>query len=520
MRRTSFGSFMPMARTMTVALALALLVRGPLRAAPAPVPAPAPLEGFDDYVRTAVADWEAPGLAIAVVKDGELVFSRGYGFREIGKPEPVDDRTLFAIGSTTKAMTAAALGMLVDEKKLSWDDPVTKHLPWFQLHDPVLTREVTIRDLLTHRAGLPNADFLWYGQGSLPHDILLRMRYLPSETSPRSHFTYQNVMYAAAGAVVAEVSGMAWEDFVRTRIFEPLHMDGTLPTAAALARQANVASPHFRIDGEVRAIENASVDPIAPAGAVWSSVSDMAKWMRFLLEGTTPEGKPLLARETLEEIFRPQTLVDGDEFYPTQKLTHPHWMTYGFGWFQEDYEGRRVDFHTGSIDGMVAIHGLVRDERLGVYVLANLDHAELRHALMYRVFDLYRGGPGRDWNREILDLYRSLEKEADEREARIEKERVPNTKPSLPLDSYAGTYRDPLGGTVAVTRAGDGLRLSYGPGLEGRLEHWNYDFFRVAWDKVWRGHAFVSFGLDRKGEVATLALDGLAFHRAGNENGK
>ncbi len=500
-------------------MAMMLLLTRPLVASPAS--APAPLDGFDDYVKKAVADWEVPGLAIAVVKDGEVVFSRGYGVRELGKPAPVDGHTLFAIGSTTKAMTAASIGMLVDEKKLSWDDPVTKSLPWFQLRDPVLTRELTIRDLLTHRAGLPNADFLWYGQSNVAHDILFRMRYLPSETSPRTHFTYQNVMYAAAGAVIAQVSGMPWEDFVRTRIFEPLHMDGTIPTAATLARQPNVASPHFRLDGKVRVIDNASVDPIAPAGAVWSSVSDMAKWMRFLLEGKTPEGKSLLASETLEELFRPETMVDADEFYPTQKLTHPHWTTYGFGWFQEDYDGRRVDFHTGSIDGMVAIHGLVRDEHLGVYVLANRDHAELRHALMYRVFDLYGKGTGRDWNAEILELYRSLDKEADEKEAAIEKERVPNTHPSLPLERYAGTYRDPLGGTVQVSAGAGGLRLSYGPGLEGTLEHWNYDFFRVAWDKTWRGHAFASFELDRKGRVETLVLEGLRFRADtadGNEN--
>jgi CubicO group peptidase (beta-lactamase class C family) len=499
-----------------LSVTLSLLAPPSLPAAPLP----APLDGLDDYVRKAVAAWEVPGLAIAVVKDGEVVFSRGYGVRRLGSSEPVDDRTLFAIGSTTKAMTAAAVGMLVDEKKLSWDDPVTKHLPWFQLRDPFLTRELTIRDLLTHRAGLPNADYLWYGQSAAPHDILFRMRYVPMETSPRTHFTYQNVMYAAAGAVVAQVSGMPWEDFVRTRILEPLHMDGTIATAATLDRQPNVASPHFRMKGEVKVIENASVDPIAPAGAVWSSVSDMAKWMRYLLEGTTPDGKSLLAPETREELFRPQTMVDADEFYPTQKLTHPHWMTYGLGWFQEDYDGRRVDFHTGSIDGMVAIHGLVRDEHLGVYVLANRDHAELRHALMYRVFDLYRRGAGRDWSAELLELYRSLEKEGEDKEAAIETERVPDTRPSLPLDRYAGTYRDPLGGAVEVTAGADGLRLSYGPGLEGALRHWNYDFFRVSWDKAWRGHAFVSFQLDRKGRVETLSLEGLPFHRAepANEN--
>jgi len=474
---------------------------------------PETLAGFDAYVAKGVADWEIPALAVAVVKDGEVVFAKGYGVLELSKSDPADENTLFAIGSTTKAMTAAALGMLVDEGKLQWDDPVTKHLPWFQLHDPVVTREVTVRDLLTHRAGLPNADFLWYGRDNGPRDILFRMRYLPQETSLRSHFTYQNVMYAAAGAVVAELSGVPWEDFVRTRILEPLGMTGTPVTLSELAGRGNVASPHYRIDGEVRVIENASVDPVAPAGSVWSSVSDMAKWMRFLLEGTTPDGVRLLKEETVEELFRPQTLVDRDEFYPTERLTHPKWTTYGLGWFQHDYRGRAIDFHTGSIDGMVAIHGLIRSERLGVYVLANLDHAELRHALMYTVFDLYGGdeGPRRDWSAALHELYRSLAKEAEDRRAEAEAKRVPGTRPSLPPEGYAGAYSDPLAGRATVSKGEDGLRLSLGPTLAGSLEHWHYDVFRVWWDRKWQGTGFVSFSLGVAGEVESLEIDGLGF---------
>jgi CubicO group peptidase (beta-lactamase class C family) len=473
--------------------------------------APRALADFDSHVARAVAEWEIPALAVAVVKDGEVVFVKGYGVLELGKAEPADENTLFAIGSTTKAMTAAALGMLVDEGKLGWDDPVTKHLPWFQLRDPVVTREVTVRDLLTHRAGLPNSDFLWYGRDNSSREILFRMRYLPQETSLRSHFTYQNVMYAAAGAVVSEVSGVAWEDFLRTRILEPLGMTRTAARLADLSGRGNVAGPHFRIDGVVQRIENASVDSVAPAGSVWSSVSDMSKWMRFLLEGTTPNGNRLLKEETQEELFRPQTIVDRDEFYPTSKLTRPKWMTYGLGWFQHDYQGRAVDFHTGSIDGMVAIHGLIRAERLGVYVLANLDHAELRHALMYTVFDLYARveAPRPDWSAEIRELYRSLEKEAKEKKAEVEAKRVPGTRPSLPHEGYVGLYTDPLAGEASVSKSDEGLRLSLGPALTGNLEHWHHDVFRVSWDRKWQEPVFVSFRLEVEGEVEGLSIGAL-----------
>jgi hypothetical protein len=236
--------------------------------------------------------------------------------------------------------------------------------------------------------------------------------------------------------------------------------------------------------------------------------------MRFLLEGTSADGQALLKKETLEELFRPQTLVDRDEFYPTQQLTHPHWTTYGLGWFQQDYRGRAVDFHTGSIDGMVAIHGLVRAERLGVYVLSNLDHAELRHALMYRVFDLYdvQGEARRDWSAELKALYDSLAKQAEERRTESEKKRVPGTKPSLALDAYAGNYSDELAGKVRVTNDG-GLRLHLGPGLEGKLEHWHYDTFRVTWDRRWQGTALVSFRLNAEGKVGGLQIDELELER-------
>ena len=349
---------------------------------------PAPLDGFDAYAEQAVRDWEVPGLAIAVVKDGEIAFAKGYGVRELGKPEPVDTRTLFAIGSTTKAMTAAAVGMLVDDGKLAWDDPVTVHLPDFRLYDPYVTREVTVRDLLTHRAGLGKADFLWYGQENATDEILHRLRYVEPQTSMRSHFTYQNIMYVTAGEVIEAASGMSWADFIQTRIFDPLGMSASVPTLTMAGGRSNVASPHYRIDGTVTVIENASVDPVAPAGSIWSNVGDMAKWVRFLLnEGVTDEGERLLSEETHAELFTPQMIIRRDSFYPTGRLTKPHWTTYGLGWFQADYDGRAVDFHTGSIDGMVAIVGLIRDENLGVYVLANLDHAELRHALMYRAFE-------------------------------------------------------------------------------------------------------------------------------------
>jgi CubicO group peptidase (beta-lactamase class C family) len=479
-----------------------------------------PLNGFDAYVRNAVEVWDATGLAISVVKDGKLVFAEGYGVRDVETGAAVDEHTRFAIGSTTKAMTAAAVGMLVDGGKLSWDDPVTKHLPWFQLKDPWVTREITVRDLLTHRAGLGNADFLWYERDDDRRSIIEELAMVEPAYSMRSSFIYQNLMYATAGEVVAAVSGISWKEFVRTRIFQPLGMDETVPVLAETVGQPNVASPHDRVDGKTVRIENASVDPVAPAGSIWSSVTDMSRWERFLLAGgVTEDSTRLLTTATVDELFKPATMVTPSQFYPTAQLTHPHWTTYGLGWFQQDYRGEKVDFHTGSIDGMVAIAGLIRDRNLGVYVLANRDHVELRHALMYAVFDRYLGGERRDWGADMKVLYDSLAADTEARQAEREAERVEGTSPSLPLASYAGKYTHPLFGELVVTSSPGGLRANLGPGQPGALEHWSYDTFRLRFDARWRGWRLATFVLGLDGEVASVRVGGTELRRATEEGG-
>jgi len=468
---------------------------------------------LDAYTAKAVRDWNAPGLAIAVVKDGRLVFAKGYGVLELGKATPVDTQTLFAIGSTTKAMTAIAIGMLVDEGKVRWDDPVTKYLPGFQLADPYVTREVTVRDLLTHRAGLPNADYLWAYNDIDSDEIIRRLRYVRPAYSLRSGFIYQNIMYAVAGQVVAAASGMSWADFVRTRIFRPLGMSRTVTTLAEASRTPNVASPHDRWNDTIHAIRNRYVDPVAPAGSIWSSVADMSKWMRFVLDSGRAGDRTLLQKSTFMEVVKAQTTVPASQFYPTAQLTHPHWQTYGMGWFQQDYNGRKVDFHTGSIDGMVAIIGLMLDQRLGVYVLSNLDHVEARHALMLKTFDLFTGAPPRDWSAELQKLYGDLTAQAVANQQRMEQQRVKGTKPSLSLEKYAGTYRDSLYGTRVVTYDTGTLRMQFGPQYAATLEHWQYDTFMARMDNQWDGSQRLTFTIGADGLPASLEMGGASFRR-------
>ena len=482
------------------------------QAAPAP-PDPQHVAEFDAYVSKAVKDWKVAGLAVAVVRNGRVVFAKGYGVREAGKPEVVDTSTVFAIASTTKAMTAAAIGMLVDEGKLKWDDPVTKHLPSFVLYDPYATREVTVRDLLTHRAGLGNADYLWY-VSDLPADsMMLKLRLVKPEYSLRSGFVYQNVMYIAAGQVIEAVSGMPWAKFVQTRIFDPLGMRSTYPLMSQVPPGANAASPHYLYGGDTLAVvKRDRSQAIGPAGDVWSNVSDMSKWMLFLLDSGRVDGKALLEPATWAELFTPQTVVPPDEFYPSQEITKPHWRTYGLGWFQHDYHGRMLNFHTGSLAGMVAIIGLVPDERFGVYVLANVDHAEVRHALMYKAIDVGLGNPPRDWSRDLLAIYSRRRARSDSIRTANEAKRIKGTKPSLPLSKYAGVYEDSLVGRVSIREVDGRLRFEVGQSLHGTLEHWQYDRFRARYDDRWQGTDLVAFTIG-DGVASALEFVGFRFRR-------
>lgn len=517
-RHSSSSLISAAGRARLVALALALPWLSPSTPLAAQSRAqgaspPAALDQLDAYVARAVRDWHVTGLAIAVVKDDSVVFAKGYGVRELGKPDAVDVHTRFAIGSTTKAMTAVALGMLVDDGKVRWDDPVTNYLPGFQLADPYVTRELTVRDLLTHRGGLGNADLLWSDADYSGAEIARRIRTLKPAYSLRSGFIYQNIMYAVAGDVVEAASGMPWEAFLRSRIFAPLGMTETEPLLAAVAGRPNVAAPHLEIGDTVRVITNRAVDPVKAAGSVWSSVSDMAKWMRFILDSGRVGGKRLLRDATFRELLTPQTIAPLD-MYPTTTVIRPHFFTYGLGWFLHDYRGEAVAMHTGSIDGMSAIIGLLPDRRLGVYVLANLDHAELRHALMYTVFDLYSGGPPRDWSAELLKLYGGLRAQARSAERQQEQRRATGTHPSLALERYAGTYTDPTFGDVVVTLRNGVLHLEFGRGRVGDLEQWQYDTFRARWTDARAQPSLVIFQPDGTGGVTALRAFGVSFARA------
>lgn len=471
---------------------------------------------FDKYVEAARKDWNVPGLSIAVVAEGKVVISKGYGVRTLGGAEKVDRKTLFGCMSTTKAFTTAALGMLVDEGKLNWDDKVTKWLPDFRLGDSYIASDLRVRDLLTHNSGIGNTDVLWaWDQSIKPDEVYRRMALAKAAYPLRGGFTYQNNMYLIAGMVLAKASGITWEKFVTERIFKPLGMNDTYATLALSKGYANRSTPHFEVDGKILNIPEMEADPIAPAGAIWSNSDDIAKWVSYMLTNSTSDGKQLLKPATYAELLKPQVVVPGPEFYPTIAVTKPHWMTYGLGWFQHDYRGEMLDFHTGSLDGRTAIIGLMPDKGVGVYVFGNLDHAELRHALMYKALDLFAfNDDSRDWSRELKKLYDNIKVSRDKQVEALKAMRKQGTSPSLPLSAYIGKYSDPFFGRAEIVMDGNRLKLSINNDVWAPLETWQFDTFDAAWNKPWWGHSLVQFSISAVSPaVESVTIDGAVFKR-------
>lgn len=467
------------------------------------------LAAFDTYVAQAVKDWHTTGLAVAIVKNDSLVFARGYGVQDVRTKAAVNEHTRFAIGSTTKAMTSFALGMLVDEGKLRFDDRVIDILPEFRLYDAWATRETTVRDILMHRTGLPGTDLMWSRQPFTMDEMIRRLRYVKPATSFRSTMEYQNVTYAIGGAIIEKLSGMPWDAFIRTRIFAPLGMNESEALVAGIVGKPNVATPH-RVAGDSSwPVKIRSTDAIASAGSVYSSVADMSKWMRFILDSGRVGTRRLIKPETFTELVTPQIRAPMD-LYPALQLSRPHGFSYGLGWFVQDYRGATVWMHTGSIDGMSAIIGLLPDQRVGVYVLANTDHAELRHALMYRAFDMYSGNPPRDWSTEL----RTFLARPPRAPMATQASGGARTGPSLPLDRYAGTFVDSAYGTFEITNTGTGLHARFRGADAGDLESVQGEVFRTKPGTPDDDQLAITFVLGPTGSVTGLRSFGATFDRA------
>jgi CubicO group peptidase (beta-lactamase class C family) len=465
---------------------------------------PAHLDQDVERIRKA---FDVPGIAVAIVKDGKVVLAKGYGVRKLGDPTLVTPQSLFRIASNTKAFTTAALAILVDEGKLKWDDRVIDHFPSFQMHDPYVTREMTIRDLLTHRSGLGlgAGDLMFWPATDLkPAEIMRRIRFIPLATSFRSRYAYDNLLYLVAGQIVENVSGKPWEQFLRERIWTPLGMTHTFGSTRALIEQPDVAQPHALADGKLVVLQQTDHDNNAPAGSINSCVEDLAKWMLLQLD----HGGKIFTATRSKEMWSSQTILpirDQPKGAPaifTQ--LQPQFSTYGLGWGLREYRGHKLVGHTGALAGYVSRTALVPDLNLGVVILTNQEENAAHTAIANIVIDHYLGAPAVDWVANYAALTRIEKAEGEAEAAKTAGKRNANSRPSLPLEAYAGRYRDAWYGDVVVEHR-DGklnIQFTHTKQLAGDLEHWQYNTFVAHWrDRTLFADAYVTFSLKPDGSI-------------------
>ena len=468
---------------------------------------------FDAYVARVMRQFQVPGMAIAVVKDGRVVLAKGYGVRRFGDPTPVDERTLFGIASNTKAFTATALGILVEEGKLQWDAPVVNYLPWFQMYDPFVTRELTVRDLLVHRSGLGlgAGDLMWWPASTYDRrEIARRLRYIKPATSFRTAYAYDNVLYSVAGELIEAVSGQTWEDFVSTRILSKVGMTGSNVRHSAAAAGGNVATPHAPIDGHVRPITPFASDNVNPAGGINSGAADIAKWLIVQLDsGKLADGTRLFSPRTTFELWTIVTPYRVGRLPTELAALQANFAGYGLGFEMRDYRGWKIVSHTGGLPGFVSKITLVPDQRLGIAVFTNQESGDAFQAVTWRLLDHYLGARPTDW----ISVYATLRARFDSIDAANERTvaaaRDTASRPSLPLEKYAGTYRDTWYGDINIALEGGKLvmRFSHSPDLTGDLEHFQYNTFVARWrNRELRADAYVTFALKPDGSIDQVKM--------------
>jgi CubicO group peptidase (beta-lactamase class C family) len=474
----------------------------------------APAESLDSRAIDALVErtrefWHVPGIAVAIVRDGQVIYLKGHGVRSVTGEEKVTPDTLFPIASCTKSFTTTAMALLVDEGKMSWDDPPRKYVPYFHLSDPFVDREVTLRDLVTHRTGLRGHDMLWYRSPWTQEDIIRRVGRLPLDKPFRTTFQYQSTMFTVAGFAVAKASGMSWEDFVQKRLLDKLGMSATRFTTTATAKTADRAYPHRpNKRGEPESTELYPMEVPEPAGSIQSNVRDLSKWLSFHLgDGTvdgTAKSERLVSARNLEVTHTPQIMFDMDAL-DRAMFPDTNQMSYGMGWVIQDHCGYRILQHAGAIDGFRCHFTLVPKARLGIVLLCNLHQTRMNIALSNGLLGKLLGLPQRDWNAVIAEAERKNHKESEDKERKELARRRLDTHPSRELAGYIGTYEHPAYGTVRIALENDKLVWNWNR-FSAPLTHYHYDTFTLPLAIM--GEPHIVFTLDGRGTVARMKVLG------------
>ena len=492
-------------------LLLLLISASPLAAAPP--------DNFDARVEALRKSQGVPGMAIAIVENGKTTLARGFGVRKLSAPEQVDGDTIFLTGSTGKAVTAVALATLVDAGKLGWDNKVIDHIPGFQMYDPWVTREMTVRDLLVHRSGLGlgAGDLLFVPRSNLSRaETVKRLRYIKPATSFRSGYAYDNILYMVAGQLVEEVSGKRWEDYVRDRVFRPLGMNRSTADNDARFQTPNRAFPHARLNGGLRGLGDQILlderDELgrnaAPAGGLAVSANDMAKWLQVQLGRGEIPGSPRLFSETAAaEMWTPHTIEPISPAPAGLEGTQPNFQTYALGWEVRDYAGAKIIWHAGGVFGFVTTVVLIPERNVAFAVMLNSEDSHVRLGLMYELIDHYLDRPSQDWPARFAQV---RQKRLADALIAIQKQAAAPVRSasSLPLVQYAGVYKDPWYGRIEIAADTKGLTIDFKstPKMAGRLQHWQFDSFITQFADKAIEPAFVTFTLDADGKIERVRM--------------
>lgn len=467
---------------------------------------------IDAYLKDVREKWDVPGISVAVVKNDTLVFAKGYGLANVNNPKSkVDENTLFAVASNTKSFTAAALALLVEEGKLTWDDKVVDYLSYFKLYTPYVTQNMTIRDLLSHRSGLAtfSGDLIWYASTHSREEVVSKARFLQPKYEFRTDFGYSNIMYLAAGLVVEKVSGELWEDFISKRFLGPLEMKRTITTFAPLAQAENIALPHNVIEEKNTPISYVNWDNIAPAGSLFSSAKEMTQWLQLWLNKGVYNNQQILTEERILEMWQPHIPRNVSKASRTL-WPSKHFSFYALGWEVFDYHGYQIVTHSGGYDGMVSRSVMVPEKKIGFVFLSNNNNG-LTTPIMYSLLDQLLGIESQsDWCDMFLEFSKSSKEKKKQEEFMSEQSRNPKTKPSLPLEGYTGTYGGEMYGNCEVKLVNGKLVINFIPTplFKGTLEHWHYETFVITLPNVPslpKGKC--RFILDENGEVEELKID-------------
>jgi CubicO group peptidase (beta-lactamase class C family) len=468
--------------------------------ASAPASPTVKLQGLDDLADQAMKQWNVPGVAVAVVQDGKVIYAKGYGYRDVEKKLPVTTATLFPIGSISKSFTALTFAILKDEGKVDWDQPVRSYLPEFEMNDVVATERATPRDLFSHRTGLPRHDLVWYSSDFSREDMVSRLRYLKPNKSFRSTYQYNNLTIMTMGYLEGKLTGLGWEGAIRQRIFSPLGMTHSNLSVDDIEKAEDHALPYELKKEVVTKVPFHKIDAIGPAGSINSSVDDMSHYLTFQLGDGKYGDKKIVEGSDLREMHSPQTAIpDPPPAFSLPGLGH---FSYGLAWVVTSYRGHNLVWHNGGIDGFYALLSMLPDDHIGVVVLTNLPHGQTPEVLAYNVYDRLLGLDPLPWFDRFKELDAKGKKEEDEAKKNKPTDRKTGTHPSHNLSDYAGEYENPGYGKIRVNQKGDSLELTVNKLGPWTLDNYHYDVFQVpeSPDSIAAGEKF-QFEMNKKGDI-------------------